>query len=69
MNRIIKVVRMPNGKFLEDYDYSQGMESHSDTEDVLKANDFNKQFNLEFALRLYPKATVEEYEVEIKKIV
>lgn len=69
MQRFIRVVRLTNGNYLKDYDYSQGMESHVETYDVLEALNFlTRSSNIDFALKLYKGSTAETYKVQLELV-
>jgi hypothetical protein len=57
---------MPNGKFVKEYEYSQGEFSMNDTESVLAAHDFTGRlysFDTHFKHR---EAVLEKYRIEVE---
>jgi hypothetical protein len=59
-----RVVKLPTGKYVKEYDYSQGELSYTETENLLFAFDFSTDIQ-SFATFFINEGQLEEFEVKI----
>lgn len=69
MQKIIKVIQLPNGRYIKDWEYSQGYESHTETDVCWKAYDFNLvPTGIDLARKLYHYAEFKTFKITVEEL-